>query len=178
MHGLIATTPVRPSLAGRMLPLLASLSLLQPARGKLSVVVRLCSTPWHRIPVPSEKASTANLIKLSGNFLIMSIIDSLGETFAPRGNRVSTHGNVVFHPNRQDIWRLYRRRTSLAGELQDEPGAEGHPPCSCGSRLAARPDAVCEPNSHRMLTVAELGEGITDWSVLARLSVRNAGLHS
>src|ERR1700726_5014396 len=82
MRGLIATTWRRRSLAGRMLPLPASFSLLRPARASLWPVVRLCSTPWGRRPLASTKSRRANLVKLSGNFLITSIIDSLGETFA------------------------------------------------------------------------------------------------
>jgi 3-hydroxyisobutyrate dehydrogenase-like beta-hydroxyacid dehydrogenase len=133
-----------------------------------------------------EKPPAANLIKLSGNFLITSVIDSLGETFAlTRKSGIDPHrfleiltGTLFSAP----IFRTY------GGLIADEHYGPAGFKMTLGLkdiRLAlAVADSLLVPMPlasqihDRMLTVVARGEGDTDWSALARLSADNAGLHS
>jgi 3-hydroxyisobutyrate dehydrogenase-like beta-hydroxyacid dehydrogenase len=134
--------------------------------------------------VVGARASMANLVKLSGNFLIASVLESLGEAFAlvrksgidPQRFLDILTGTLFSAP----IYRTYGPivaagsvpangfKTSLA--LKD-------------MRLAlAAADASIVPmpvasliRDHFIEAVAQ-GEGNADWSGLARLAARRAGL--
>jgi 3-hydroxyisobutyrate dehydrogenase-like beta-hydroxyacid dehydrogenase len=134
--------------------------------------------------VVGARASMANLVKLSGNFLIASVLESLGEAFAlvrksgidPQRFLDILTGTLFSAP----IYRTYGPiiaagsvpangfKTSLA--LKD-------------MRLAlAAADASTVPmpvasliRDHFIEAVAQ-GEGNADWSGLARLAARRAGL--
>jgi 3-hydroxyisobutyrate dehydrogenase-like beta-hydroxyacid dehydrogenase len=134
--------------------------------------------------VVGARASMANLVKLSGNFLIASVLESLGEAFAlvrksgidPQRFLDILTGTLFSAP----VYRTYGPiiaagsvpangfKTSLA--LKD-------------MRLAlAAADASTVPmpvasliRDHFIEAVAQ-GEGNADWSGLARLAARRAGL--
>ena len=132
------------------------------------------------------KPSEANLVKLTGNFLIASVLESLGEAFAlVRKSGIDPH----------------RYLDVLTGTLFSAPVyhtygpiiADGSIPrdgfkMSLGlkdMRLAlAAADAQTVPmpvaslvRDHFLEGVAQ-GEGDTDWSGLARLCARSAGLQT
>ena len=60
--------------------------------------------------VVSEEPKTANLVKLSGNFLITSVIESLGEAMALVGKAgVDKHSTSTSSPRRCSAPRSTRR---------------------------------------------------------------------
>jgi 3-hydroxyisobutyrate dehydrogenase-like beta-hydroxyacid dehydrogenase len=68
--------------------------------------------------VVSEEAPNANVVKLSGNFLIASVIAALGEAFA----LVDKAGIAVRRPGVQNLWRADRRGALPAGRVQGRIG--------------------------------------------------------
>jgi 3-hydroxyisobutyrate dehydrogenase-like beta-hydroxyacid dehydrogenase len=134
--------------------------------------------------VVSAKPSQANLVKLSGNFLIASVLESLGEAFAlvrkagidpDRYLNILT-GSLFSAP----VYRTYG--PIIAEEKKPTDGFK----MSLGLkdiRLAlAAADALTVPmpvaslvRDHFIEGVAQ-GEGDADWSNLARLAARRAGL--
>jgi 3-hydroxyisobutyrate dehydrogenase-like beta-hydroxyacid dehydrogenase len=133
-----------------------------------------------------EKPPKANLIKLSGNFLITSIIDSLGETFAlTRKSGIDPHRFLDVLTGTLFSAPIFRTYGGLIADEHYDPAGFKMTLGLKDIRLAlAAADALLVPMPiasqihDRMLTMAARGEGDTDWSALARLSASNAGLHS
>jgi 3-hydroxyisobutyrate dehydrogenase-like beta-hydroxyacid dehydrogenase len=133
-----------------------------------------------------EKPPKANLIKLSGNFLITSIIDSLGETFAlTRKSGIDPHRFLDVLTGTLFSAPIFRTYGGLIADEHYDPAGFKMTLGLKDIRLAlAAADALLVPMPiasqihDRMLTMAARGEGDTDWSALARLSAGNAGLHS
>jgi 3-hydroxyisobutyrate dehydrogenase-like beta-hydroxyacid dehydrogenase len=134
--------------------------------------------------VVSAKPSQANLVKLSGNFLIASVLESLGEAFAlvrkagidpDRYLNILT-GSLFSAP----VYRTYG--PIIAEEKKPTDGFK----MSLGLKdirlTLAAADAWTVPmpvaslvRDHFIEGVAQ-GEGDADWSNLARLAARRAGL--
>ncbi|HEX9461412.1 MAG TPA: NAD(P)-dependent oxidoreductase [Alphaproteobacteria bacterium] len=131
-----------------------------------------------------EKPPAANVVKLSANFLISSMLESLGEAFAfARKSGVDAHllldvitGSVFASP----AYKTYG--TIIADEKYEPVGF----PMSMGLkdiRLAlAAADAARVPmplaslvHDHFLSGVAQ-GKGNADWASLARLCAESAGL--
>ena len=133
-----------------------------------------------------ENPPTANLIKLSGNFLITSIIESLGETFAlTRKAGVDPHRFLEILTGTLFSGPIFMTYGGLIADEHFQPAGFEMSLGLKDIRLAlAAADALLVPMPlasqiyGRMLTVVARGEGDTDWSALARLSARDAGLHS
>jgi 3-hydroxyisobutyrate dehydrogenase-like beta-hydroxyacid dehydrogenase len=74
----------------------------------------------------SEDAPSANLIKLSGNFLTTTVIESLAEVFAlmrkagvdPQKFLEVLTGSMFFDSGLQNLWRHHRFRKVRAGWFQ------------------------------------------------------------
>jgi 3-hydroxyisobutyrate dehydrogenase-like beta-hydroxyacid dehydrogenase len=134
--------------------------------------------------VIGAKPSQANLVKLSGNFLIASVLESLGEAFAlvrksgidPRRYLNILTGTLFSAP-------VYRTYGSIIAE--DKNPTDGFK-MSLGLKdirlalAAAEARAVPMPvaslvRDHFIEGVAQ-GQGDADWSGLARLAARRAGL--
>jgi 3-hydroxyisobutyrate dehydrogenase-like beta-hydroxyacid dehydrogenase len=136
--------------------------------------------------VVDEKPPKANLVKLSGNFLITSIIDSLGETFAlTRKSGIDPHRFLEILTGTLFSAPVFRTYGGLIADEHYEPAGFKMTLGLKDIRLAlAAADALLVPMPlasqihDRMLTVVARGEGDTDWSALARLSASNAGLYS
>jgi 3-hydroxyisobutyrate dehydrogenase-like beta-hydroxyacid dehydrogenase len=130
------------------------------------------------------KPSEANLVKLSGNFLIASIIESLGEAFAlvrkagvdPQRYLEILTGTLLSAP----VFKTY------GGLIVDEKYEQAGFKMSRGLKdirlalAAAETLAVPLPvaslvRDHFLAGIAQ-GRGDSDWSYLAGLSARNAGL--
>jgi 3-hydroxyisobutyrate dehydrogenase-like beta-hydroxyacid dehydrogenase len=134
--------------------------------------------------VIGAKPSEANLVKLSGNFLIASMLESLGEAFAlVRKAGIDPHRYLNILTGTLFSAPLYRTYGSIIAE--DKKPADGFK-MSLGLkdiRLAlAAADATTVPmpvaslvRDHFIEGVAQ-GEGDADWSGLARLAARRAGL--
>jgi 3-hydroxyisobutyrate dehydrogenase-like beta-hydroxyacid dehydrogenase len=134
--------------------------------------------------VISAKPSEANLVKLSGNFLIASMLESLGEAFAlVRKAGIDPHRYLNILTSTLFSAPVYRTYGSIIAE--DKKPTDGFK-MSLGLkdiRLAlAAADATIVPmpvaslvRDHFIEGVAQ-GEGDADWSGLARLAARRAGL--
>jgi 3-hydroxyisobutyrate dehydrogenase-like beta-hydroxyacid dehydrogenase len=131
-----------------------------------------------------DKPSAANLVKLSGNFLITSIIESLGEAFAlVRKSGVDPHRYLEILTGTLFSAPVYKTYGGLIADEKYEPAGFKMALGLKDIRLAlAAADAQAVPmpvaslvHDHFLAGVAQ-GQGDSDWSALARLCARNAGL--
>jgi 3-hydroxyisobutyrate dehydrogenase-like beta-hydroxyacid dehydrogenase len=131
-----------------------------------------------------EKQSMANLVKLSGNFLIASMLESLGEAIAlVRKSGMDPHRYVEILTGSVFSAPLYKTYGSIIADERYEPAGFRLGLALKDMRLAlAAADAKIVPmpvaslvRDHFLECVAR-GEAEADWSSLARLSARNAGL--
>src|SRR3984893_12741879 len=134
--------------------------------------------------VISTKPSAANLVKLSGNFLIASVLESLGEAFAlVRKSGIDPHRYLNILTSTLFSAPVYRTYGPIIAD--GKKPADGFE-MSLGLkdiRLAlAAADARAAPmpvaslvRDHFIEGVAQ-GESDADWSDLARLAARRAGL--
>ncbi|MEA3151088.1 MAG: hypothetical protein QOD56_2027 [Gammaproteobacteria bacterium] len=164
------------------------------AAGKLFVVVggaadsiQACTPLFDAIGqrtfVMSERPESANLVKLSGNFLIASVIEALGEAIALIGK-----GGV----DRQKYLELltstlfnapvYKTYGNLIVEGKFEPAGFAAVLGQKDIHLAlAAADALRVPMPlasllrDRFLTLLALGGETLDWSAIGQLAARDAG---
>ena len=134
--------------------------------------------------VISAKPSDANLVKLSGNFLIASMLESLGEAFAlVRKAGIDPHRYLNILTNSLFSAPVYRTYGAIIAD--DKNPTDGFK-MSLGLKdirlalAAADVRAVPMPvaslvRDHFIEGVAQ-GQGDADWSGLARLAARRAGL--
>jgi 3-hydroxyisobutyrate dehydrogenase-like beta-hydroxyacid dehydrogenase len=134
--------------------------------------------------VISAKPSDANLVKLTGNFLVASVLESLGEAFAlVRKSGIDSHRYLDIMTNSLFSAPVYKTYGSII--VDEKYSTEGFKMSLAlkDMRLAlAAADAKSVPmptaslvRDHLLEGVA-LGHGESDWSNLARLCARNAGL--
>ena len=160
--------------------------LFVAAAGPPDAVAR--STPLfeaigQRTFVVGEKASTANLVKLSGNFLIASVIESLGEAMAlvakggvNRQHYVDFLTSTIFNA---PVYKTYGR---IIADRAFEPAGFA---ASLGYKdvrltLAAAeslqvPMPLASLLRDRLLTLIAGGGDALDWSAIAQLASRDAG---
>jgi 3-hydroxyisobutyrate dehydrogenase-like beta-hydroxyacid dehydrogenase len=147
-------------------------------------VMALLEAISQRVTVLSETPSTANLVKLSSNFLTASVIESLGEALAivskagiDRGQYLDFLTSTVFSA---PVYRTYG--TLIA---QDEPSPIGFAAplglkdirllLAAGDTLGV-PLPLASLLRDRFLTlVARYGEAL-DWSAIGKLPRRDAGV--
>ena len=139
-----------------------------------------------RTIVIGENPADSNVTKLAGNFLIASVLESLGEAFAlvrksgidSRRFLDSLTGTLFSAP-------VYQTYGSIIAEEKIPNGGFKMSLALKDMRLAlAAADAKTVPmpiasliRDHLLEGVAQ-GEGDSDWSGLARLSARSAGLQT
>ena len=131
-----------------------------------------------------EEAPTANMIKLTGNFLITTVIESLAEAFAlvrkfgldPNTFLEVLTGSLFSAP-------VYRNYGSMIAADKFEPAGFKLPLGLKDNRLllaAAEEAAVPMPMASlvhdRFVAALAQGLGEADWAAIARISYRNAGL--
>ena len=100
----------------------------------------------------SDHAPAANIVKLSGNFLIASVIESLGEAMALIGKAgVDQHAYLDMLTSTLFSAPVYKTYGGLIAGGVFEPagfcsssGAEGYPADPCRRRDPKRADADCE----------------------------------
>jgi 3-hydroxyisobutyrate dehydrogenase-like beta-hydroxyacid dehydrogenase len=126
----------------------------------------------------------ANLIKLAGNFLIASMMESLGEAFAlVRKGGVDSHLFQEILTNSLFAAPAYKTYgTIIADEKYDSVGFKTSLALKDMRLALAAADAETVPmpvasllHDHFISAVAQ-GQGDIDWSNLARMAARNAGL--
>lgn len=134
--------------------------------------------------IVGETPSMANVVKLTGNFLIASMIESLGEAIALiRKSGIDPHRYVDILTGTLFSAPVYKTYGTIIAEGAYEPAGFAMSLGLKDVRLAlAAADARAVPmpvaslvHDHFLAGVAQ-GQGEADWSGLARLAARNAGL--
>jgi 3-hydroxyisobutyrate dehydrogenase-like beta-hydroxyacid dehydrogenase len=134
--------------------------------------------------IVAETPSAANLVKLSGNFMLGAVIESLGETFALiRKSGVDPHRYLEILTGTLFSAPVYKTYGTLIADEKYEPAGFKMSLGLKDIRLAlAGADARSVPmplaslvHDHFLAGVAQ-GHGDSDWCRLAELSARNAGL--
>ena len=108
--------------------------------------------------VVGDKPSAANLVKLSGNFLLAAMIECLGEAFAlTRKGGVDPHAYLEILTNTLFSAPAYKTYGTIIADQRYEPagfkmslGLEGHSPCARGGRRAGDADAGREPRARSL----------------------------
>jgi 3-hydroxyisobutyrate dehydrogenase-like beta-hydroxyacid dehydrogenase len=131
-----------------------------------------------------EKPSAANLVKLSGNFLITVVIESLGETVAlTRKAGIDPHKFLDILTSSLFAAPIYKTYGGIIADQKFEPAGFKMTLGFKDNRLAlAAAEALAVPlplasqiHDHFLTAIAQ-GHGDRDWSALAQLAAENAGL--
>jgi 3-hydroxyisobutyrate dehydrogenase-like beta-hydroxyacid dehydrogenase len=134
--------------------------------------------------IAGEEASGANLMKLTGNFLITAVIEGLAESFALV--RKAGLDASLFHEiltNSLFNAPIYKTYGALINSQKFEPAGFKLPLGMKDNRLllaAAEEAAVPMPMASlvrdRFLAALAQGMGEMDWSAISRISAKEAGL--
>ena len=131
-----------------------------------------------------EEAQSANAIKLGGNFLISTVIESLGEAFA-FGRKFGVEPQVFLDILTNSLFPapVYKGYGSMIASNKFEPAGFKLPLGMKDNRLLlAAAEEVAAPMPMASLVrdrfVAALAQGLNeaDWAAIARISYLNAGL--
>jgi 3-hydroxyisobutyrate dehydrogenase-like beta-hydroxyacid dehydrogenase len=134
--------------------------------------------------VVGDKPSAANLVKLSGNFLLAATIECLGEAFAlTRKGGIDPHLYLEILTSTLFSAPAHKTYGTIIANQSYEPAGFKMSLGLKDVRLAlAAADALSTPlpvaslvRDHLLSGVAQ-GAGDSDWAALARLAAKNAGL--
>ncbi len=134
--------------------------------------------------VMSDKPEAANLVKLSGNFLIAAVIESLGEAMAlvAKGG-VDTHAYLDLLTSTLFSAPVYRTYGGLIADGRFEPAGFAAPLGYKDIRLALAaagdlrvPLPIGSLLRDRFLTLLASGREALDWSAIGKLAAKDAGL--
>jgi 3-hydroxyisobutyrate dehydrogenase-like beta-hydroxyacid dehydrogenase len=144
----------------------------------------LLSAISQRVFYLGEKPSTANLVKLCGNFMILSAIESLGEAMvlAEKGGVAKSQLLEVLTGSLFDS-PIYRVYGPILAEEKFKPAGFAAPLGLKDMRLVGQSaEALRVPmpllsllRDHLLQAIAQEGEDV-DWSAIALVSAKNAGL--
>ncbi len=134
----------------------------------------------------SENAPEANLVKLSGNFLIAAVIECLGETVAlMRKYEVDPHRFLEIMTETLFAAPVYRVYGALIGEQKYEPagfklelGLKDVRSVLAAAEAKAVPMPVGSVVRDHFLSAIARGGADLDWSALAKVTAEDAGLKS
>jgi 3-hydroxyisobutyrate dehydrogenase-like beta-hydroxyacid dehydrogenase len=165
----------------------ASAKLFVVAAGNGSALQRLdplFRAIGQRTFIAGQDPSTANVIKLSGNFLIASVIESLAEAFAlTRKHGVdpgqylelltaSLFNSPVYKIYGELIANASHQRVGFAMTL----GLKDVRLVLAAAENAAVPMPIASLVRDRLLSGVAQGMGTADWSAVGTLAAKNAGL--
>jgi 3-hydroxyisobutyrate dehydrogenase-like beta-hydroxyacid dehydrogenase len=136
--------------------------------------------------VVSEQPHTANLVKLSGNFLIASVIESVGEAVAlvakagvDRQQYVDLLTSTLFAaPAYQTYGGLIAKRRFEPAGFAASLGLKDVRLVLAAAEQLQVPLPLASLLRDRLLTLVATGGGDLDWSALSALAERDAGLGS
>ena len=134
----------------------------------------------------SENAPEANLVKLSGNFLIASMIECLGETVAlMRKYEVDPRRFLEIMTETLFAAPVYRTYGALIAEQKYEPagfklelGLKDVRSVLAAAEAKAVPMPVASVVRDHFLSAIARGGADLDWSALAKVTAEDAGLKS
>jgi 3-hydroxyisobutyrate dehydrogenase-like beta-hydroxyacid dehydrogenase len=164
----------------------AAAQLFIVAAGERSTVdacAPLFSAMGQRVFNLGEEPSAANLVKLSGNFLIASVIEALGEAMALIGKaRIDQRSYLDLLTSTLFTAPLYKTYGGLIVEQKFEPAGFAAPLGLKDIRLtlaAAEDLRVPMPLASllrdRFLALLAQGGEAMDWAAIAQLSAQDAG---
>ena len=145
----------------------------------------LLSAIGQKTYVMGTEPPLANVVKLSGNFLIASIIESLGEAVAlTRKYGLDPQTYVDFLTNSLFSAPVFKTYGGLIASGKFEPAriqAETRIERRCGSHWRPRTRLMCHCLRRACCTItrwkaSRMGMGDLDWSSLAKVASMNAGL--
>jgi 3-hydroxyisobutyrate dehydrogenase-like beta-hydroxyacid dehydrogenase len=134
--------------------------------------------------VAGEEASGANLMKLTGNFLITAVIEGLAESFA-LVRKAGLDANLFHEILTNSLFNapIYKTYGALINSQKFEPAGFKLPLGMKDNRLllaAAEEAAVPMPMASlvrdRFLAAMAQGMAESDWSAISRISAKEAGL--
>ena len=133
--------------------------------------------------VMSPEPEAANLVKLSGNFLIAAVIESLGEALALIGKAgIDQHAYLDLLTSTLFTAPVYRTYGALIAEGQFEPPGFAAPLGQKDIRLALAaaeelrvPMPLASLLRDRFLTLLAHGGDTLDWSAIGHLAAQDAG---
>src|SRR3974390_608766 len=134
--------------------------------------------------VIGPKPEMANVVKLSGNFLIASVIESLGEAIAlTRKYGVDTHEFVDFLTNTLFSAPAYKTYGGIIADERYQPagftmrlGLKDVRLVLAAAEAVDAPLPIASLVRDNLLTAISRGMEDLDWSATARLAAENAGL--
>ncbi len=137
-----------------------------------------------RVFVMGDKPEMANVVKLSGNFLIATVIESLGEAIAlGRKYGIDPHQYVDFLTNSLFAAPVYKTYGNLIADEKYKPagfkirlGLKDMKLVLAAAESADAPLPVASMIRDHMLTAISRGMDDMDWSATAKLAAENAGL--
>jgi 3-hydroxyisobutyrate dehydrogenase-like beta-hydroxyacid dehydrogenase len=150
---------------------------------RLEALVQVFDAIGQRTFVVSEQPHAANLVKLSGNFLIASMIESLGEVIALVGKAgVDPQQYVDILTSTLFNAPVYRTYGGLIAQQEFEPAGFAAALGLKDVRLALAaaeelsvPLPIASLLRDRFLALLANGGGDLDWSAIATLAARDAG---
>jgi 3-hydroxyisobutyrate dehydrogenase-like beta-hydroxyacid dehydrogenase len=133
--------------------------------------------------VVSETPKTANLVKLSGNFLIATVIESLGEAMAlVHKGGVDQHRYLDILTSTLFGAPVYKTYGALIADRKFEPAGFAAPLAQKDIRLALAaaedlrvPLPIANLLRDRFLTLFAHGGEKLDWSAIGQLAAKDAG---
>ncbi len=137
-----------------------------------------------KVFVLGDKPEMANVVKLSGNFLIASVIESLGEAIAlARKYGIDPHAYVDFLTNSLFSAPVYKTYGGIIADQKYTPAGFNLRLGLKDVRLALQagegvdtPLPIASLIRDHMLTAVSHGMEDMDWSSTAKLAAKNAGL--
>jgi 3-hydroxyisobutyrate dehydrogenase-like beta-hydroxyacid dehydrogenase len=134
--------------------------------------------------VIGPKPEMANVVKLSGNFLISSVIESLGEAVAlTRKYGIDPHEYIDFLTNTLFAAPVYKTYGGIIADERYHPagfkmrlGLKDVRLVLAAAESVDAPMPVASLVRDKMLTAIGRGMEDLDWSSIARLAAENAGL--
>ena len=163
--------------------------------GRLSVVaagpdalIQRCKPLWEalgpKLMVAGERPSMANVVKLTGNFLIATVLESLGEALAfARKSGVDPAAVLDFLTSTLFNAPVYKTYGGLIVEGKHEQVGFALPLGLKDVRLVLQaadaqsvPMPIASVLRDRFLTAMARGYEKSDWSVIGRVAAEDAGL--
>lgn len=154
------------------------------AAADIAVCQPLFDVLGQRTFVLSDVPARANLVKLSGNFLIAAVIESLGEALAlvAKGG-VDEHAYVELLTSSLFSAPVYKTYGGLLVDRKFEPAGFAAPLGQKDIRLVLEaaeglnvPLPLASLLRDRFLTLLAHGGEALDWSAIGRLAAKDAGL--
>lgn len=164
------------------------------AAGKLLVVAAGDEVAIARVQPLLEKMSrklfvvgndpaTASLVKLGGNFLLASMLETLGEVFALlRKSGVSpsqfldiVNGNLMGSPIYENYGKIIAEQRFDPAGFKLQLGLKDVRLVLAAADRAGAPMPIASLIRDQLLTAVSRGKGDLDWSALAEIALENAG---